>query len=324
MKKTVGIIFGGKSNEHEVSLLSANSVFQNVNYDLFNVVPIMITTEGIWVEHETLTSPTSSLNDLRAVNPGQEGEIDIYFSVVHGDTGEDGKLQGYLEMNEKRYIGCGVEASVLSMNKILAKEIAKNFGDVPVVPYSIIRKNEWNLNALVEPDFDYPVFVKPARAGSSVGITKAYNKKDYNLALAVAFEIDDSVLVERFIKGKEIEVGVIGVNSIESSRVGEISFSSDFYDYENKYLTDNATMHIPARIEQHFQEKTKRYAEKIFSVLGCKGYSRVDFFLEDETNDIYFNEINTSPGMTEKSMFPVLFGDKYTFTELLTKIINEN
>ncbi|MCU7667940.1 D-alanine--D-alanine ligase family protein [Bacillus thuringiensis] len=329
MVKKVGVIFGGQSHEHEVSLRSVLTLLQQIDYNEFSVVPFLITSEGKWVKYVTLREPIGSLGDLwvdSEINPSPlfpwENNIDIFFPLIHGETGEDGKLQGLLEMIGIPYVGSNVEASAVGMNKVLAKIVANHIGGVEIVPYKIIRKDSYQNNAKIELPFDYPVFIKPSRAGSSVGVSKVYSNEELQIALKEAFLIDDLVLIEKAIVGKEIEVGVIGKEKPEASMVGEIEFLSDFYDYENKYLKESSVMHIPARIDDKVQEEVRDFAKKVYTSIGCEGYARVDFFLEENTNVVYFNEINTSPGMTEKSMFPVLFSNSYTFTELLTKIIN--
>lgn len=329
MKKTVGLIFGGQSHEHEVSLNSAESFLKNVDFEKFNVIPILITKEGKWVQCLEVDKPIFNKlwlkvyeNDVLANMPQLVKKIDVFFPLIHGETGEDGKLQGFLEIIGAPYVGCNVESSAIGMNKVIAKEIASIMGGVSIVPYVVVRKEEWEPDIEVELSFDYPVFVKPSRAGSSVGVSKVSNEKQLITALQTAFLVDEMVLIEKAIVGKEIEVAVIGEReSIETSTVGEISFESDFYDYENKYKTNTSVMHIPARMSVEKQEETKKFAKNVYHALGCSGYARVDFFLEEGTEYIYFNEINTSPGMTEKSMFPVLFGSQYKFKELLSKII---
>jgi D-alanine-D-alanine ligase len=327
--KKVGIIFGGQSHEHEVSLRSVLTLIQQIDYSKYAVVPYMITKNGDWIKYATIKEPINSLNDMwkdSTFNPSPlfpwSSDIDVFFPIIHGETGEDGKLQGFLEMIKIPYVGSNVEASAVGMNKVLSKIVAKQIGGVEIVPYQIVRKEEYKED--IKLDFDFPVFVKPSRAGSSVGVSKAYSDAELKAALNNAFGIDDLVLIEKAIIGKEIEVGVIGHHTPETSVVGEIEFASDFYDYENKYNNDTSVMHIPARIDSPLQEQVKDFAGRVYTSIGCKGYARVDFFLEKDTNKVYFNEINTSPGMTDKSMFPVLFSNKYSFTELLSNLIEES
>lgn len=325
--KVIGVVYGGQSHEHEVSLRSVLTLIQQMDYSKFSVVPIFISKQGDWTKYKKLQNPISSLDELEielalSPSPAQSWceEIDAFFPVIHGETGEDGCLQGLFEMLNVPFIGSNVEASAVGMNKVLSKIVCEQLAGVDIVPYQIVRKNSYE-TFTSNPPIDFPVFIKPARAGSSVGVSKAYSAEELNSALQTAFEVDDLVLVEKAINGIEIEVGVIGKDDIETSQVGEIEFLSDFYDYENKYLNDSSVMHIPARISAEAQSLVKENAEKIYKAIGSDGYARVDFFLEKESNKIYFNEINTSPGMTKKSMFPVLFSHKYTFQELLTKII---
>lgn len=328
MVKKVGVIFGGQSHEHEVSLRSVLTFLQQIDYSKFAVVPFLITSEGKWVKYATLNNPVNTLNELWIDTNFDElplsqwiQSVDVFFPLIHGETGEDGKLQGFIEMLGVPYIGSNVEASAVGMNKVLAKIVANQIGDVEIVPYKVLRKESYETEMNIDLPFDYPVFVKPSRAGSSVGVSKAYSEGELKTALNDAFDVDNLVLIEQSITGKEIEVGVIGKGEPEVSVVGEIEFLSDFYDYENKYLNDSSVMHIPARVNVDIQNKVRNLAANVYTSIGCEGYARVDFFLENDTNRIYFNEINTSPGMTDKSMFPVLFSDKYTFKELLSKII---
>lgn len=331
MKKTVGLIFGGQSHEHEVSLNSAESFLKNVDYEKFRVIPFLITKEGKWIQCLEVDKPILNKlwlkvdeNDVLDNMVSLSKKIDVFFPLIHGETGEDGKLQGFLEILGVPYVGCNVESSAVGMNKILAKEIASIMGGVSIVPYIVLRIEEWESNTDIELSFDFPVFVKPSRAGSSIGVSKVLNEKQLKTALQTAFLVDELVLIEKVIVGKEVEVAVIGSKeSIEASTVGEISFESDFYDYENKYKSDTSVMHIPARMAVEKQEEAKNLAKNVYRSLGCSGYARVDFFLEKGTDYIYFNEINTSPGMTDKSMFPVLFGSQYKFKELLSKLIEQ-
>lgn len=330
MKKKIAVVYGGQSHEHEVSLRSGLTFLQQIDYTKFSVTPVLITKEGVWTKYKELNASIDSLEELHidenfqnALTFDWQANIDVFFPLIHGETGEDGKLQGFLELINVPYVGSNVEASAVGMNKVLSKMVANQLGAVNIVPYTFVRKESYSLSAEINLEFDYPAFVKPARAGSSVGVSKVYNGEELKVALESAFKVDGLVLIEKGIVGQEIEVAVIGKETPEASVVGEIEFVSDFYDYENKYMNDSSIMHIPARIDEELQESVQKQAINVYSSIGCEGYARVDFFLEKDTNLVYFNEINTSPGMTNKSMFPVLFSSHYSFTELLSKIIAE-
>lgn len=328
--KTVGLFFGGTSHEHDVSLASALSFLKNIDYSLYKVKPFKIEKFGHWRTFEVVEVTIKNLEDLKeehyASTPPLAAleKIDIAFPLIHGETGEDGKMQGFFEILGINYVGCGVQASAVGMNKVMTKEIAEKLGGASIVPYSMLRKSDWEKSRTITNNLPFPVFVKPVRAGSSIGVSKAYNQAELGLAIDKAFLVDEDVLLESYIKGREIEVGVIGKSEVEVSLPGEITFASDFYDYENKYSTDSTVMHIPALLSKEKQKTIMEDAKNIYKSLGCEGYSRIDFFLEDGTENIYFNEVNTSPGFTEKSMFPVLFSKLgYSFTDLLTRIIEE-
>lgn len=328
--KKIGLFFGGRSHEHEVSVNSAMAFLKNVDYSLFEITPFYIHKNGEWTKFKKVIKPVSFMHELSKelhlhLPPLEEIKgIDIAFPLIHGETGEDGKIQGFFEILNIPYVGSDVETSAIGMNKVVAKEIVKNIANINVAPYNILNKSDWKKNKKFEIDFSFPVFVKPSRAGSSIGISKVYDEIELKKAIDKAFLIDEIVIIEKFIDGREIEVGVVGGNKAEVSVPGEITFVSDFYDYDNKYLKDTSTMHIPALLIETQKKEIMNNAKNIYKALGCEGYARVDFFLEKETGKIYFNEINTSPGFTEKSMFPLLFSNNgYEFTDLLSKIILE-
>ena len=339
MIKFVGLIFGGESHEHEVSKVSAISFLKNIDYSRFTVFPIYIEKNGSWTIYGSVSAPFRGFEDLHIIESFDKKtppiqyfqDLDIVFPVIHGETGEDGKIQGFFEMLGVPYVGCGVESSVTGMNKILAKEVSHLFDGVSIVPYQVVGREWWNSvwsngpGKIPALEMDYPVFVKPARAGSSIGIAKVCSEAELPIALIEAFKIDDKVLIEKAIVGKEIEVGVIGnAKNIEVSEAGWIEYQSEFYDYENKYHNDSSKMHIPAPLSEEVKDGIKNWAKSIYRAVECEGYARIDFFVEDDTNNVFFNEINTSPGLTDKSMFPSLFEGSYTFQELLTRIIQQS
>ena len=333
MKKlSVCILFGGISPEHEVSLRSAESVLNNIDHSKYNVFPVGITREGDWIlyggkDYSQLPSGAwrnHPDNRKAAISPvrGQgllsfEGDcvvrewIDVVFPVLHGENGEDGAMQGLLQMAGIPYVGPHVAASAVSMDKTLTKLVIDHAG-VPQAAWQLVRRGELDgrmeqvLDSL-ENRFNYPMFVKPAGTGSSVGVSKASDRETLSRALVSAAAFDEKVLVEEFIHGREVEVAVMGNENPVASVCGEIDSGADFYDYDAKYVTDTSTAYIPARISEEVEEEVRELAVKVYSAIGCQGLSRVDFFVTYEDNRVVFNEINTLPGFTSISMYPKLF-----------------
>ena len=333
MKKlSVCILFGGISPEHAVSLRSAESVLNNIDKEKYNVFPVGITREGDWIHFggtdysmlpsgEWINHPDNRRATISPIR-GQgllrfEGDcvvrerIDVVFPVLHGENGEDGAMQGLLQMAGIAYVGPHVAASAVSMDKTLTKLVVDN-AQVPQAAWQLVRASELHhrmdgvLNML-EQKFEYPMFVKPAGTGSSVGVSKAAGRDDLREALLNAGEYDEKILVEEFIHGREIEVAVMGNDNPVASVCGEIDSGAEFYDYDSKYITDTSTAYIPARIDENVEEQVREAAVKVYSAIGCQGLSRVDFFVTYEDNRIVFNEINTLPGFTSISMYPKLF-----------------
>lgn len=333
MKKiNVCVLFGGMSPEHEVSLRSAESVLNNMDKDKYNIFPVGITRDGDWVlfggnDYSMLPSGQwldHPDNRRATVSPvkGQgllsfEGDcvvrehIDVVFPVLHGENGEDGAMQGLLQLAGIPYVGSHVAASAVSMDKTLTKLVVDNAG-VPQAAWQLVRSHDVDnrmdqvLDTL-ENRFNYPVFVKPAGTGSSVGVSKAADREGLREALLTASIYDTKILVEEFINGREVEVAVMGNENPVASICGEIDSGADFYDYDSKYVTDTSTAYIPARIPEQVAEQVREAAVKVYSVIGCQGLSRVDFFVTYEDNRVVFNEINTLPGFTSISMYPKLF-----------------
>ena len=333
MKKlSVCILFGGVSPEHEVSLRSAESVLNNIDHEKYNVFPVGITKEGDWIlfggeDYSMLpkgTWKTHTGNRRAAISPvrGQgvlsfEGEtivrerIDVVFPVLHGENGEDGAMQGLLQMAGIPYVGPHVAASAVAMDKTLTKLVVDHAG-VPQAAWQLVRASELdnhmeNTLSQLEMRFRYPMFVKPAGTGSSVGVSKAADREALRAALLCAAKYDRKILVEEFIHGREIEVAVMGNDNPVASICGEIDSGADFYDYDAKYITDTSTAYIPARISEEVAEIVREAAVRVYSAIGCQGLSRVDFFVTYEENRVVFNEINTIPGFTSISMYPKLF-----------------
>ena len=333
MKKlSVCILFGGVSPEHEVSLRSAESVLNNIDKNKYNVFPVGITKEGDWIlyagkDYSLLPSgewKNFPGNRRAAISPvrGQgllsfEGDcvvrerIDVVFPVLHGENGEDGTVQGLLRLAGIPFVGPHVAASAVAMDKTLTKLVADQAG-IPQADWELVRRGdleghmEQKLN-LLEQRFSYPMFVKPAGTGSSVGVSKAADRAALEKALLEASAYDEKVLVEEFIRGREIEVAVMGNDSPVASICGEIDSGAEFYDYDAKYITDTSVAYVPARIPEDVQERVREAAVKVYRAIGCRGLSRVDFFVTYEGNRVVFNEINTIPGFTSISMYPKLF-----------------
>ncbi len=333
MKKiSVCVLFGGISPEHAVSLRSAESVLNNMDAEKYNIFPVGITREGRWLrfgsdDYSLLPGgewETCPENREAAISPvrGQglltfEGDcvvrehIDVVFPVLHGENGEDGAMQGLLQLAGIPYVGPHISASAVAMDKTLTKLVADQ-AHVPQAAWQLVRAYDLThrMDVIVEQlegRFAYPMFVKPAGTGSSVGVSKAASREALCAALENAGKFDDKILVEEFIHGREVEVAVLGNSSPMASVCGEIDSGADFYDYDAKYVTDTSTAYIPARIDEDVAERVRDAAVRIYSAIGCQGLSRVDFFVTYEDNRVVFNEINTLPGFTSISMYPKLF-----------------
>ena len=331
-KINVLVLFGGMSPEHEVSLRSAESVLNHMSAEKYNILPVGITKEGAWIlygGHDYSQLPSGLWTEYPANRPaaispirGQgllcfEGDcvvrqsVDVVFPVLHGENGEDGAMQGLLQLAGIPYVGPHVSASAVAMDKTLTKLVADNAG-ITQAKWQLVRNSDLNnrIEQIVdqlETRFSYPMFVKPAGTGSSVGVSKAGDRAALMDALLSAGVYDDKILVEEFIHGKEIEVAVMGNDSPVASICGEIDSGTEFYDYEAKYITDTSVAYIPARIPEDVAEQVRDQAVRIYSAIGCQGLSRVDFFVTYEDNRVVFNEINTIPGFTSISMYPKLF-----------------
>ncbi len=347
-KQNVCILFGGISPEHEVSLRSAESVLNHLDPEKYNIYPVGISKTGIWTLYggtDYSALPTGAWtehpdNKPAAISPvrGQgllcfDGDrvtsykIDVVFPVLHGENGEDGAMQGLLQMAGIPYVGPHVAESAVAMDKTLTKLVVDN-ASVPQASWLLVRAGELysRMEAVlnqVESRFSYPVFIKPAGTGSSVGVSKACDRIQLQDALEKAGVYDDKILVEEFIYGREIEVAVMGNENPVASICGEIDSGAEFYDYDAKYITDTSVAYIPARIDEEVAEQVRELAVKVYSSIGCKGLSRVDFFVTFEDNRVVFNEINTLPGFTSISMYPKLFAASgIGYSELLDQLLN--
>ncbi len=346
-KRNVCVLFGGVSPEHEVSLRSAEAVLNRMDSSKYNILPVGITREGNWIlfggtDYSMLPDDSwqSHPNNRRAaLSPvrGQgllsfEGDcvvrqqVDVVFPVLHGENGEDGAMQGLLQMAGIPCVGPGVAASAVSMDKTLTKLVVDS-AKVPQARWKLVRTEDTEnrmdkVLEMLEERFSYPVFVKPAGTGSSVGVSKATDRESLREALLTAGVYDRKILVEEFIHGREIEVAVMGNGSPVASICGEIDSGTEFYDYEAKYVTDTSTAYIPARISEDTAEAVRDAAVKVYTAIGCQGLSRVDFFVTYEDERVIFNEINTLPGFTSISMYPKLFAASgIPYSELIDRLL---
>lgn len=337
-KLRVGLIFGGRSSEHEVSLVSASSVMDHLDSNKYEVFPIGITKEGSWLPGvapakllaaeqcagdapvlemnatSMLTKPSSTRQSMPLVeNNGwfsSNDVLDVAFPVLHGRYGEDGTLQGLLEMANVPYVGCGVMGAALGMDKEKMKMIFRAVG-LPVIDSLAFRRNEWerspeNIVSAIERRLNYSCFVKPANSGSSIGVNKARNRDELERAMKVAADYDHKIIVERAINCRELECSVLGNDEPKPSVIGEVIVNNEFYDYQAKYIDQNSYTVVPADVPKETAEEMRRMATQAFLALDLSGLARVDFFLEHGTNHIYINEVNTLPSFTPQCMYPKL------------------
>ena len=322
MKKKVVIIFGGKSYEHEVSINSAKSIMKYINKDKYEIKLIYIDKSGEWL----LCNNINNLNNLVKLNDFKILDwCDVVFPVLHGSYGEDGKIQGLFETLGVPYVGCNLVSSCNCMDKEICKVLLKD-KDIPQTPYITVYKDNYNLDIvlnMIKEEIGYPCFVKPANSGSSIGINKIYHESEVNKFIEEAFNYDNKLIIEKYIRGREVEIGVLGNDDIIVSNIGEIIAGDDFYSYDAKYNSSKSIVKVPVKLNKEIENKIKDYAKKAYKKMECSGLSRIDFFIENSTNKIYLNEINTMPGFTNISMYPVLFeniGIKYDI--LIDKLIS--
>jgi D-alanine-D-alanine ligase len=352
-KIRVGLIFGGKSGEHEVSLASAQSVARAMDKDKYEVVMIGITKEGRWLagphalKQLAAASPSpllasgansESVNSVETMdskelvpttnaNTSPLGAIDVAFPLLHGPFGEDGTVQGLLELADIPYVGAGVAASAVGMDKALMKAIFRA-NDLPVTDWIVILRREWESKPeetirVIESAFGYPVFIKPANLGSSVGVTKAHNWDELAQGLATAAQYDRKLLAERAVDAREIECSVLGNDEPVASIPGEVVPRREFYDYAAKYHDDSGTeLIVPADLSPELTRGVQEIAVRAFKAVDCSGMARVDFFVEHRTNKIFLNEINTIPGFTTVSMYPKMWEKSgLSYTALIDRLI---
>ena len=351
-KLKLGIIFGGISSEHDVSIVSGTSVIKNLDKEKYKILPIYISKEGKWY---TYTKPVEEIDILSIGEEIEEKKsiedlektlesLDVVFPVLHGLGGEDGSIQGIFEMFNIPYVGCGILASSVGMDKAYTKIIFDK-ANIKQAEYEYIRKYKENyiyvdkefnetilsleeVSKLIDKNLEYPMFVKPSNSGSSVGINKAHNIEELEKYIEYAAEFDRKILIEQGIVGKEIECAVLGNEDVISSCVGEIKPAEEFYSYDAKYKNSESKIIIPADISKEMSNEIRRLAIKAFKAIDGKGLARVDFFANEKTEEIFINEINTLPGFTQISMYPKLFenvGISYSkLLDTLIKLAMEN
>jgi D-alanine-D-alanine ligase len=308
MKLRVAIIYGGRSGEHEVSVRSARAIMDALDPAKYERIEYFIDQQGKWLPKPILPEP------------GAQPDIDVVFPVLHGTFGEDGTVQGLLELAGLPYVGAGVLASSVSMDKEMMKRVCKE-RLLPVVDYVVAARGQANIGEICE-RLPFPMFVKPANLGSSVGISKAHDRAELEKALLFAEQYDRKVIVERAIIGRELECSVLGNEAPEASLPCEILPSREFYDYDDKYLLDLAKTKLPADLPPAKTDELRRMAVECYRAVECEGMGRVDFLLEGATDKLYINEINTIPGFTSISMFPKMWEQSgIAFADLIERLI---
>lgn len=348
-KLRVGVIFGGRSGEHEVSLRSAEAVINALDRNKYEVVPIAITKQGKWLtsreatnllpsavmesadQHVALFGDPTERGLARFTTEGRSAgrdKLDVIFPVLHGTYGEDGTIQGLLEMADVPYVGCGVLASATGMDKVVMKRLFRE-AELPIVEFTSFLRTQWEADPLlielrVADEIAFPCFVKPANLGSSVGISKAVDAKSLSAAIALAAKYDRKIVVEQGVDAREIEVSVLGNDEPIASLPGEIvPQTAEFYDYKAKYIDDNgARLVIPAELDEALTAQLQQLAVRAFQAIEGAGLARVDFFLERATNQLLVNEINTLPGFTSISMYPKLWeASGVSYSQLIDRLI---
>lgn len=342
-KKTVAVLFGGRSSEHEVSCVSAASVAEGIDTELYDILLIGITKDGRWLKADSIDDiksgkwKDSKVTAVISPDASQHGiifmdgahttikHIDVAIPALHGLYGEDGTVQGLFTLADIPYVGCGVVASGITMDKFFTKIVVDDL-DIRQAQYVPVLRRELNdmddIVARVEAKLSYPVFIKPSNAGSSQGVTKAHDRKELIDGVTLAAKHDTKILVEETIIGRELECAVLGGNNPKASGVGEILAAADFYDYDAKYNNAESKTIISPELPDGVKEKIRQDALAIFKAVDGYGLSRVDFFLEKDTNEVVFNEINTLPGFTPISMYPMLWAKEgIDKKELISELI---
>ncbi len=329
-KKRVGILFGGKSAEHDISIKSASAIFANIDRKRYDPVPVYINRNGNWavISEEVFLKQNFDTLECHSFIPWNQlsscnKEIDIYFPVLHGPNGEDGKLQHLLEMSGKPFAGANGLSSAIAMDKGIAKTLFEKAG-LKTPAFEIFTENSFDsIYNRVEDKLGYPVFVKPCSLGSSVGISKVKNREELKTAMDLAFSYEKRVIVEEGLDVREIELSVMGNPwNLKVSIPGELKPCNEFYDYEDKYIKGATEFNIPAKLNAEEIEEVQKLALRAFNALFLNGMSRVDFFIDKKSGEFMINEINTIPGFTEISMFPKLWQPEISFTQLISFLID--
>jgi len=342
-KLRVGVIFGGRSGEHEVSLVSAQGIMNAMDKEKYEIIPIGITKEGRWLTTgdpmELLQSggPDVQIADVERAEPGTRElvpgmreagfpQVDVVFPVLHGPYGEDGTVQGLLELADIPYVGAGVLGSALGMDKIAMKAILRSHG-LPVVEHLPLKRKDWErdpeaMMSLIEGKLGYPCFIKPANLGSSVGVSKVHERSELAPALNLAARYDRKMLAERAVNAREIECSVLGNDEPIASVPGEIVPCREFYDYIAKYIDDRSELIIPADLPPELTRRVQELSIAAFLAVDCAGMARVDFLLDKDTGELYIGELNTIPGFTPISMYPKLWeASGISYSELIDRLI---
>ena len=340
MKKRIGLLYGGKSAEHEVSLSTAKAVTQALDFNDYDVTPIFITLNGEWRVGPQLTEPAQTIEQLQFESNSAQADnnikafieahmanpFDVIFPLLHGTNGEDGTVQGFLEVLNVPYVGNGVIGSAAGMDKVIMKQLFEMAG-LPQVPYVYFIRSEWEKNSAeltkqCEETLGYPMFVKPANLGSSVGISKATNAAELEKAVQFALQYDRKIVVEQGIIAREIELGVLGNDEPQVSVAGEIKPMTEFYDYDSKYKDGSTALIIPVELPENVYADLVDMAKKAFKAIDGAGLVRSDFFVT-ANNEIYINEVNTMPGFTPVSMYPLLWQHtNLPYPQLIKKLIS--
>ncbi len=344
-KLTLGVLFGGASSEHDISCISAKSILENINKEKYNIVKLGITKQGEWFlfdddvnmlpNDEWLKSkslkkayiaPDSKIHGV-VTEDDEQIKLDVVFPVLHGKNGEDGTVQGLLQLAQIPFVGCDATSSGSCMDKAVTNAVADAFG-IEQAKWCAFTEYEYNEDSekcinLAADKLGFPIFVKPANAGSSVGITKAHNREELIDGIKKAFKEDKKVILEEFIEGQEVEVAVLGNEEPIAAEVGQIIAAAEFYDFDAKYNNPASELHIPALLSEEKRNEVRQAALRAYKALSCEGMSRCDFFVTKKDQRVLLNEINTIPGQTSISMYPKLFeAVGVGYTQLIDKLID--
>lgn len=324
MKKIL-ILFGGNSTEHYISCKSAKCILENIDKKIFDVTSVGINLDNNWYIYNDNIEylETGDWIDKKVTKIDNIIEFlkkfDVVFPIIHGTNGEDGRLQGMLDLFNIKYVGCKTTSSAIGMDKGFSKYIFEKL-NIPQIKYLIFNNNV-NIKKILK-TLKFPMIVKPANGGSSIGISKVNNKKELNKAIIEAQKYDSKIIIEEFIKARELEIAILQDKDLIISELGEILAGNEWYDYDAKYYNDNSKTIIPNDIPKNIVKQIKEYAKKVFIGLDAKGLARIDFFYKQDTDEIFINEINTLPGFTAISMYPKLIeNEKISYQKLITKLI---